>query len=298
MKKNIFNTKFLKSVIIFLISFSVFFSFIIRPQEAFAQDTNTDAVPEKISKDIDALSNGGKGLIPCDTFQGSPKCTPKLLLTTVSSLGRVIVYLIVIALVAMIVVSGVGMIYYSDNPKFLIKTKKYIKSSVYALLTVFLVYGLVLGLLSMIGFNVKLLDFLKGAFSYNLPNMHIFPKAFAESIPDLDTGNSSYINFFPSQTLGSLVLLIIKALVNYIAAPALVLAMIWAGFLFVKAQGNAKSLEEAKKFSKIVLKGTILVAAAGLIASTLLSTLNEVSSSLDSSKSATSSDETSTTSAE
>ncbi|MEN9338536.1 MAG: hypothetical protein RI945_261 [Candidatus Parcubacteria bacterium] len=240
-----------------------------------------DIVGGQAVQSLDNLSNGGRGIIPCDTGANPEKCSPKYLVNLVKTLGQVFIYLIVIALVLTLIISGVGYVYYGKNPGYLLKIKKYISNAFYALLAIMLVFGVVLGLLAAVGFNDQVLNFLKDILAFNPSDIHFFQTAIAQNVPVLDTGSSTnYINFFPKQTIGSLLLLTIRFLVNYIAAPALVIGVIYTGFLFVKAQGNPKELDEAKKFAKRVLIGIAIAASATLVVNIALNTVNDVAKSL------------------
>lgn len=279
MKNKFFKKSVFLKIVLFVFLITVFFS--------FSKNFNTsaqvdgDIVGGQAVQSLDNLSNEGKGIIPCDTGANPEKCTPKHLVNLIKTLGQVFIYLIVIALVLTLIISGVGYVYYGKNPGYLIKVKKYISNAFYALLAIMLVFGVVLGLLSAVGFNEEVLGFLKQILAFDPSSIHFFQSALAQNIPNIDTGSSTnYINFFPKQTIGSLLLLTIRFLVNYIAAPALVLAVIYAGFLFVKAQGNPKEIGEAKKFAERVLIGIVIAASASLVVNIALNTVNDVARSL------------------
>lgn len=68
-----------------------------------------------------------------------------------------------------------------------------------------------------------------------------------------------------------------------IGIPILVLALIYTGFLFVKAQGNSKALDEAKQTLANVLIGGALLLGAFVIAEAIGKTVDEIKTSVDSS---------------
>ncbi|MEI6352700.1 MAG: hypothetical protein WCO35_02065 [Candidatus Nomurabacteria bacterium] len=281
MKKIINNNLFKKIIINISVSLSVLlfiFNSFVSAHHVSAQATD-NAV-----QSIDALSNNGNGLIgDCGrTEQGkvtNQVCSPKAAVTLIAKLAQVFVYLIVISLVLILVVSGVGYVYYGDKPEYLIKIKKYIKNGTIALLMIMLVFTALFGLLTVLGFNAQLLDFFKQIFAFN--DFGIIPHAMAQEVPVLATNNNHYLNFFSGQTIGSLVLLAIKFLVNYFAAPILTISVVIAGSKFVLAQGNQIKLDEAKKFAKRVIIGIAVAAAAELIIMVLLNTINDVKKSVD-----------------
>lgn len=278
--KNLRKNIFIKAVLFIFLAVIIFnFS----KSTMVSAQVDGDIVGGQAVQSLDNLSNGGKGIIPCDTGANPEKCTPKHLVDLIKTLGQVFIYLIVIALVLTLIISGVGYVYYGKNPGYLVKVKKYITNAFYALLIIMLVFGVVLGLLSAVGFNEEVLGFLKQILAFDPSSIHFFNSALAQNIPDIDTGSSTnYVNFFPKQTIGSLLLLTIRFLVNYIAAPALVLAVIYTGFLFVKAQGNPKEIGEAKKFAERVIIGIVIAASASLMVNIALNTVNDVAQSLSS----------------
>lgn len=68
-----------------------------------------------------------------------------------------------------------------------------------------------------------------------------------------------------------------------VGIPVLVLALIYTGFLFVKAQGNSKALDEAKQTLANVLIGGALLLGAFVIAEAIGKTVDEIKTSVDSS---------------
>ena len=73
----------------------------------------------------------------------------------------------------------------------------------------------------------------------------------------------------------------IGAIINVVlivGIPLLVLAIIYAGFLFVKAQGNSGELEVAKKTLMYTLIGGVLLLGAFVIANAIGKTVEEIKS--------------------
>lgn len=71
----------------------------------------------------------------------------------------------------------------------------------------------------------------------------------------------------------------IKELVNIVlvvGVPLLVLAIIYAGFLFVQAQGNTEKLKTAKKTLLYTIIGGFLLLGAFVIANAIGGTVNEI----------------------
>lgn len=276
--KNLFNKNLLTIFIFVFVIFGILFS----GPKIFAQDSGV-ATNEAV-KSIENLGNNGKGLIPdCGrTAEGvitNKVCSPKDAVKLIASLGQVFVYLVIIALVLMLVISGIGYVYYGENPEYIKKWKKYIKNSLYALLIIMGVFTVLFGLLSTLGFNSELLNFFKNIFAFNdLHSFNLFPHAMAQEVPAVSSGGSGYVNFFPQQTIGSLILLTIKFLINYIAGPILVISVIITGFMFVKAQGNATELDKAKKFAMRVVIAIVIAAAAQMIVMITLNTVKDISS--------------------
>lgn len=100
---------------------------------------------------------------------------------------------------------------------------------------------------------------------------------FAEGGTIPASSNTQFVNPINADTFSELVALVITTAVN-ILIPFVVLAFIYSGFLFVKAQGKEKELEEAKTAIKwSVIGAFILFGAAGfaqLISQTLSTVTN------------------------
>jgi hypothetical protein len=271
MKNNIFIKKVFVSIFIFLFILNINLS----NNNVFAQNTS----PEEALLEIENTFSGGLisdcGRTDPDKMDSSKACSPKDAFSLGTKLLQISIYIIVIALVLTIVISGVMYTYNSNNPAFLSKIKKYIKNSATALGIILLVTA-VFALLDAIGFNPDLSNFLRQLFAST--DFSIINHAFAQNIPDLSTGSNKYINFFDWDNIFVFAGLVIKFFINYFAAPALVIAVVIAGFMFVKAQGNAAELDKAKKFSKGVVIGIVAAASAQLIVGILLNTVKDISS--------------------
>ncbi len=64
--------------------------------------------------------------------------------------------------------------------------------------------------------------------------------------------------------------------VTIIMMPFIVLAIIYGGFLFIKAQGNEKELSDVKRTFVWVLVGALLVLGASTLSKAIEGTVNEV----------------------
>lgn len=61
--------------------------------------------------------------------------------------------------------------------------------------------------------------------------------------------------------------------VRFVAIPFLVLAIMWAGFLFIKAQGSSDQINEAKKVFFWTLVATLIILSAIPLAELLRDTI-------------------------
>ncbi|MCK5286138.1 MAG: hypothetical protein KAJ58_02855 [Candidatus Pacebacteria bacterium] len=80
-------------------------------------------------------------------------------------------------------------------------------------------------------------------------------------------GGTSTLAGFVTQILG---------VVKTIATPIAILAIIYSGFLFVKARGNPGELEKAKETLKWTLVGVAVLLAAELLSSVVEGTINSL----------------------
>lgn len=269
MRKNIIFKKIYAIIFIFIISFP----FVIRV--SFAQSSEVFA--GQAVQSIEGLSDPKQGLMTCDPYSEDKgeQCTPKDAVDLIKKLGSVALYIIMIALFVMLIIGGLGYVYYGKSPEYLKKWKRYIQNALVAILIIIGVFGLMLGILTALGMDEQILGFLKQILAQS--DLTFFSHAYAQEIPAPAPGpDGEYTNFFPRETIGSLILKIIEVLIKYIVAPALVLATIWSGFLFVKAEGNPQKLTEAKKFATRVVIGILITAAAAFVVTVILNSLNEV----------------------
>lgn len=89
------------------------------------------------------------------------------------------------------------------------------------------------------------------------------------------TGGTQFVNPIKADTFSELVALVITTAVN-ILIPFVVLAFIYSGFLFVKAQGKEKELEEAKTAIKWSVIGAFILFGAAGFAQLISQTLSAV----------------------
>jgi hypothetical protein len=61
-----------------------------------------------------------------------------------------------------------------------------------------------------------------------------------------------------------------------LAIPVIGLLMVWAGFMFILAQGNEQKLKDAKKNFLYVIIGTALVLGAWAIATLIAGTISQI----------------------
>lgn len=73
----------------------------------------------------------------------------------------------------------------------------------------------------------------------------------------------------------SFIIEIIK-IVMTVGVPIVALAIIYSGFLFVKAQGNQKELETAKKAILYTLIGAVLLLGAFVISNAIKTTVDDI----------------------
>jgi len=270
-----------------LIALILVFLFNINFSVVRAQDDNNAG--EQAIQSLQNLSNNQTGLIGCDPYSSNSQeaCSPKKAFSMVGKLVQVAIYLVVISVVLMIVIGGIGVAYSSNKAATLNKWKKMLRRAVVALLILIGGVTLVLGFLAALGLKTEVLEVLKGLFASN--NFNFFSHAIAQdSISQAadqvaSSSGNTYVNFFSGQTVGSLILTIFKVLIRYIAAPALVIAVILSGFNFVKAQGNPEKLQKAKKFALYVVLGIVVTALAQVVISVMLNTIQDIKTKTDAS---------------
>lgn len=79
-----------------------------------------------------------------------------------------------------------------------------------------------------------------------------------------------------TDTLPKFLQLVLKDVVIPVAAVVAVLAIIYAGFLFVMARGNDKKLQDAKNAFFTAVVGTAIVLGAWVIAQAIQTTINQI----------------------
>lgn len=278
MKNNLNNKKnlFKKSIITFFIMLFIF-SNLVKVSAQNSQDIGGQAVQSQAVQSIEGLSDAKHGLMPCDPFSDneSEQCHPRDAIDLLKTLFKVALYICVIGLWAMALYYGIKYVYYGKNPQELAKLKKGLQYSATAIGILIVGYALLMGILTATNFDKGLLNFFKQIFAGQ--DFNFIHHAYAQDIPQPTTGaNGEYTNFFAGETVGSLLLKIMQVFISYIAAPALVIATMYTGFLFVKAQGNPEGLKEAKDMAKRVVIGIIIAASISAVTTIILNTLNDV----------------------
>jgi heme/copper-type cytochrome/quinol oxidase subunit 2 len=94
--------------------------------------------------------------------------------------------------------------------------------------------------------------------------------------PLLSSGAEGYLTLKPpapgaGTNMQDFVTLIVK-LVQMVAVPFLVMAIIYSGYLFVAAKGNEKELGEAKLWLFSTLIGALIILGAQVIATAIFNT--------------------------
>jgi len=268
------NNKYMKKIKILLVFIMIISTaFILNQNKVYAEGQ----LGEEAVMQIKNVSNEKTGLLPCNPFadkKSEDRCMPQSLLKLGVKLAKIFSYLTILLLVVLLITGAVGYVYTTDSKEYFAKWKKRIQSSALALLYILIGFTIVFALLQALGFKSSILNFIKQEFTFN--NFSIFPKAYAENLEALSDNTNVYTNFFPNQSAMSLFLLAIKFVVSYLAAPALVIATVWSGMLFVKAQGKPEELLKAKKYLMRVFIVIVVVSAAYLITTVALNTVNEL----------------------
>jgi hypothetical protein len=89
------------------------------------------------------------------------------------------------------------------------------------------------------------------------------------------SGSSGIKNPLNVNSIQDLISAALKFVVNLLAIAGVVY-IIWTGFLFVKAQGNPKELETAKKSFFNAIIGMAIILGAWAIATAIANTINQV----------------------
>ncbi|MFH1402247.1 MAG: hypothetical protein ABIG87_01310 [Patescibacteria group bacterium] len=105
----------------------------------------------------------------------------------------------------------------------------------------------------------------------------IFGFLFLPVFSDAETGESVTLDnpIKGVKTIDQLIAKILETVIT-IATPIAILAIIYSGFLFVKAQGNPKSLEEAREILKWTLIGIAVLLGAKLLATVISGTITSL----------------------
>ena len=267
--KNIFRKNVFKKISIKI--FTIFFLLIILSPISFS----LAAVPANSVTDVpSSIPTDGKGLVPdCARQYSDKQCTLQDLFGMIKPIRDILIYTVVIIIVGYTMYAGIGLVFYGDIPEYRQKLKKIFMNGVIAIVILVVAASLIFAALVSFGFNQDILNVVKQIFSFD--NFNLIPRALAQSTTTASTSNQ-YINLFPQQGLVSPIQKAIRFFINYIAAPILSFGVIWAGFRFVKAEGNPEELASAKKFAMYMVIAIGIAIAAPLIVNILLSTLQAI----------------------
>ncbi len=234
---------------------------------SFAQTTTSKVT------DVSTINADGKGLVPPCAHQDGPPCTLQDLFGMIKPIRDLLIYAVMIVVVGYTIYAGVGLVFYGDVPEYRQKLKKIFKNGVIAIIILVVAVSIIFAALVSFGFNQDILDVLKQIFSFN--DFSFVNHALAQASTTASTSNQ-YVDLFPQQNFITILQKTIKFIINYIVAPILVMGVIWAGFRFVKAQGNPEELASAKKFGTWVLIAIAIAVAAPLLLNMVLSTIQGI----------------------
>jgi hypothetical protein len=97
-----------------------------------------------------------------------------------------------------------------------------------------------------------------------------------ESTPNKVTGiNFTIKNPIKVDTIGQFIEIVLNA-VLVIGVPIVALAIIYCGFLFVKARGNGEEIKKAKGAFMYTIVGAFLLLGAWVLAKAIGATVNEI----------------------
>ena len=269
LNKNFFQS-FKKYFFIFLILLNFLFIFNLNKSSiSFAQNSSNKATTElieKSEKNLQSVSDGKNGLIGCD----AQDCGLDDLFALFKKIVLILITLIVIS--AFVLVIYYSILYYNkgDDANFLKDIKAKIEKVFWGLVLVLGSLAIVIGVLQAFGADKSIIMNVKKIFSQT--DVSIFPKAFAA---ETSTSGTSY----PTIVGGSIIKIIITALkvvLNYVVSPILIGYIFMTGILFVKAQGDSKELEEAKKKAKRLSIILLITLIAPVLLNVVLGTLTEV----------------------
>lgn len=272
--KNIFCKTLLKKISVKI--FTIFFLLIIISPISFsfaAKSTSVTDTPSTIPTD-------GKGLVPaCGHLaadgSAGPQCTLQDLFGMIKPIRDILIYAVVIIIVGYTMYAGIGLVFYGDIPEYRQKLKKIFKNGVIAIVILVVSASLIFAALISFGFNQDILAILKQIFAFN--DFNFIPHALAQTGASTTASTSNqYIDLFPKQNFITVLQRTIKFFINYIAAPILSFGVIWAGFRFVKAEGNPEELASAKKFAMWMVIAIGVAIVAPLVLNIILSTIQSI----------------------
>ncbi len=232
--------------------------------------SQTSASSNTSAPDISKINADGKGIVPPCAHSDGPPCTIQDLLGMIKPIRDLLIYAVMIVVVGYTIYAGIGLAFYGDIPEYRQKLKKIFKNGVIAIVILVTAVSLIFAALVSFGFNQDILKVLKQIFAFN--NFSFVPHALAQT----SSTSSQYVDLFPKQNFITILQKTIKFLINYIVAPILTMGVIWAGFRFVKAEGNPEELASAKKFATWLLIAIAVAVAAPLLLNIVLSTIQSI----------------------
>jgi uncharacterized membrane protein len=249
--------------------FAIFFLLIIISPISFSFAANSTSVTDVPS----TIPTDGKGLVPPCAHQDGPPCTFQDLFGMLKPIRDILVYAVVIIIVGYTMYAGIGLVFYGNIPEYREKLKEIFINGVEALVILIIAAALVVAALVSFGFNQDILKVVKQIFAFN--DFNFIPHAYAQASTTASTSNQ-YVDLFPKQNFITVLQRTIKFFIYYIAAPILSFGVIWAGFRFVKAEGNPEELASAKKFATWMVIAIAIAIAAPLLLNIFLSTLQAI----------------------
>lgn len=100
--------------------------------------------------------------------------------------------------------------------------------------------------------------------------------AAAPFLAGASSGVAVFENPIKAESITELLSMLLTFFVH-VATVLCVIYMIWSGFLFVKAQGNEKELETARRAFLYAVIGTVLMLGAEVIATAISKTVEDIS---------------------
>lgn len=237
---------------------------------SFAQDK---ANSNNNAPDISKINADGKGLVPACARQDGPPCTFQDLFGMIRPIRDLLIYAVIIVIVGYTIYAAIGLVFYGDVPEYRQKLKKILKNGVIAIAILVTAVSLIFAALVSFGFNQDILKVLKQIFAFN--DFSFVQHALAQASTTASTSNQ-YIDLFPKQNFITILQKTVKFIINYIVAPILVMGVIWAGFRFVKAEGNPEELASTKKFATWLLIAIVVAIAAPLLLNMVLATIQSI----------------------